>query len=509
MGIVYLIGAGPGDPGLFTLRGKELLETCDVVVYDYLANDALLALANKNAEIIYVGKQGGDHTLAQSEINRLIVARAQEGKRVARLKGGDPYMFGRGAEEAEELLEAGIPFEVVPGVTSAIAAAAHAGIPLTHRAHASSVCFATGHEDPSKASSVHNWKALATGTSTLVFFMGMKNLPDIVHNLTTHGMNPHTPAALVRWGTTPRHKSCAGTLAELPELAAQHGFTAPSLIIIGPVVSLRGKLNWFEKKPLLGHGIVVTRSREQASSMSALLRQEGAEVIEFPTIAVTPLEDTSPTREALCRLREYDWVVFTSANGVAFFWREMDALGLDARAFAATQVAAIGPATAQALAEKGIRADFVPESFIAESALAGLVARGVRGRNILIPRAREARDVLPQGLVDAGATCRVLPVYAAMPQDTGHDAVLHAMAEGSIRYITFASSSTVTNFFRRIPQELFAAGTTIRFACIGPITAATLREHGLTCHVMPERYTVPDLVRAILDDAATCRANEG
>ena len=501
-GIVYLIGAGPGDPGLFTLRGKELLEGCDVIVYDYLANDELLALARKGAEIIYVGKQGGDHTLAQDEINRLIVSLAREGKRVARLKGGDPYMFGRGAEEAEELLAAEIPFEVVPGVTSAIAAAAYAGIPLTHRAYASSVCFATGHEDPFKVESAHNWRALATSASSLVFFMGMKNLPDIVRNLTANGMDPETPAALVRWGTTSRHRSCVGTLKELPNLAIQYAITAPSLIIIGSVVALHDKFNWFEKKPLLGKGVVVTRSREHTSGISALLRSERAEVLEFPTISVEPLEDAAPVREAICRLCEYDWIVFTSANGIAFFWRELDALGLDARAFAATKIAVIGPATAEALAAKGLRADYIPNSFVAESALAGLVDLCVKGRKILIPRAMEGRDILPQGLVDAGAFCHVLPVYRTVPSAAGQNDVLRSIAEGGVQYITFASSSTVRTFFARIPKEAVAAVPGIRFACIGPITAATLEQIGFCCHVMPERHTVPDMVRAIVQDAA-------
>lgn len=503
MSIVYLIGAGPGDIGLFTLRGKELLETCDVVVYDYLANDELLALARPGAEIIYVGKQGGDHTLPQQEINRLIVAKAKEGKSVARLKGGDPYMFGRGAEEAEELLAAGVPFEVVPGVTSAIAGPAYAGIPLTHRAYASSVCFATGHEDPAKPESAHNWKALASGTSTLVFFMGMKNLPEIVAKLTENGMDPATPAALVRWGTTPDHKSAAGTLADLPRIAKEQDFSAPSLIIIGHVVSLRDSLNWFEQKPLLGQGVLVTRSRDQASAMSRQLSRLGARVAEFPTISIVPVADTAPIREAVCRLREYDWVVFTSPNGVEHFWHEVHSLGLDTRAFAAAYVAAIGPATADALAKYGLRADFVPQTFVAEDLLAGLIARGVAGKNVLIPRAETARDILPKGLEEAGAACRVLPVYRTLPAKVDAEALAKRLGDGSIRYVTFASSSTVENFLAAVPKDVLAKNPGLRFACIGPITAQTLRDAGFTCHVMPERHTIPALVEAIAEDATT------
>lgn len=500
-GTVYLIGAGPGDAGLLTVRGKELLETCDVIVYDYLANDEFLRLARPGAEIIYVGKMGGNHTLAQEEINKLIVAKAGEGKSVARLKGGDPYMFGRGAEEAEELLAAKVPFEVVPGVTSAVAGPAYAGIPLTHRKFASSVCFATGHEDPTKLESAHNWKALATGTSTLVFFMGMKNLPDIVAKLTANGMDGATPAALVRWGTTPDHASVTGTLTDLPRLAVAHNFTAPSLIVIGPVVSLRDSLNWFERKPLLGQGVVVTRSREQASDMARRLAFLGARVVEFPAIRIEPPADAAPVREAACRLREYDWVVFTSPNGVRYFWESLDALGLDARAFAATNVAVIGTATEKALAAKGIRADFTPRTFIAEELLAGLVARGMSGKRVLVPRAESARDVLPEGLAKAGARCDVLPVYRTVPATEDANSVLQLLEAGRVRYITFASSSTVTNFLAAVPAKILAQHPELRFACIGPITAKTLTDAGLPCHIMPASHTIPDLVAAIREDA--------
>lgn len=501
-GTVYLIGAGPGDAGLLTLRGKELLEVCDVIVYDYLANDGFLRHARPDAEIVYVGKMGGDHTLAQEDINRLIVARALDGKSVARLKGGDPYMFGRGAEEAEELLRAGIAFEVVPGVTSAVAGPAYAGIPLTHRAFASSVCFATGHEDPAKINSAHNWKALATGSSTLVFFMGMKNLPQIVANLIGNGMDASTPAALVRWGTTPDHKSVAGSLADLPRLAEEHGFTAPSLIVIGKVVALRDSLNWFEKKSLLGKGVLVTRSREQASGMARELAALGAKVVEFPSTRIEPAADAAPVREAVCRLREYDWVVFSSPNGVRYFWESLEALGLDGRAFAAASVAAIGPATAEALAARGIRADFVPRVHVAENLLAGLAARGVSGKRVLIPRAETARDVLPQGLEQAGAECTVLPVYRTLPAAADRAALAAMLDAGTIRYVTFASSSTVANFLAAVGGETLARYPDLRFACIGPVTAKTLEDAGFACHVMPSSHTIPALVAAIREDAA-------
>ena len=497
MAKVYLIGAGPGDPGLLTLRGRDLLASCDVIVYDYLASPSLLAFAKKGAELIYVGKKGGDHTLPQGRINELLVAKAKEGKSIARLKGGDPYMFGRGAEEAEELLAAGIAFEVVPGVTSAIAGPAYAGIPLTHRAYASSVCFATGHEDPDKPEERHNWAAFAKGTSTLVFFMGMKNLPDISRKLIDNGMNPETPAALVRWGTTPEHRSLVSTLEALPQDAEKHGFSAPSLIVIGEVVRLHDTLNWFEQKPLLGKGIVVTRAREQASGIAAMLTELGARVIEFPTIRIVPMADYAPLRAALCRVREYDWLVFTSVNGVAFFREQMQALGLDARALAGVQVAAIGPATAEAVQGMGVSPDFVPEAYVAESALAGLISLGVCGKRILIPRAQEARDVLPQGLSNAGAIVDVLPVYTTEPCNQAKEQVLELLEQGDIQALTFGSSSTVTNFLAQIPVETLKRHPSLRYACIGPITAKTLVDAGLPCHIQPEEFTVPALVDAV------------
>lgn len=355
---VYLIGAGPGDPGLLTIKGKNILEKADVVVYDYLANDTLLGYARPDAERIYVGKVAGNHALPQDGINKLIIEKAKEGKIVARLKGGDPYIFGRGGEEAEELLDAGVPFEEVPGISSTIAGPAYAGIPLTHRSFSSSVTLITGHENPDKPGSVHNWKALAASANTLVFVMGMKNLPDIARNLIEAGLSPDTPAALVHWGTTAKHRSLASTLGALHEEGVRQGFTNPSVIIVGKVVTLRDRLNWFEQKPLLGRSVVVTRAREQASGLAAQLADLGAEVIQFPTIDIKPLEDYSSVDDAVRNLGAYDWLIFTSANGVKCFWERLEAQGLDARALYGLQVAAIGPATAQAVRTHGIVPDF-------------------------------------------------------------------------------------------------------------------------------------------------------
>lgn len=499
---VYLIGAGPGDPGLLTLKGRDILRRADVIVYDYLANDALLAHAREGAELIYAGKKGGDHTLPQEEINSLIVSRAREGKVVARLKGGDPYMFGRGGEEAEELMAAGLEFEVVPGVTSGIAGPAYAGIPLTHRAHSSSVCFVTGHEDPAKPDTAHNWEALAKSASTLVFYMGMKNLPDISRKLIDAGMPAGTPAALVRWGTTGRHRSLASTIGELPEQAERHGFFAPSLIVVGSVVSLRDKLGWFERRPLLGKGVVVTRAREQASDSAALLAELGADVIQFPTIEIVPLEDYSDVRAAVAKLCRYALAIFTSVNGVRYFWEQLNAVGKDARALFGVKVAAIGPATAEALRARGIVPDFVPEKYVAESVAQGILdmyGGNMAGIKALLPRAREARDVLPEKLTAAGAVVDVLPVYETRPSDKGKEDVLAKLEAGEIHCITFGSSSTVTNFLSLVSVEKLKQYPGVRFACIGPITASTLKEAGLTCDIQPDEYTIPGLVRELAE----------
>ncbi|MDO9631538.1 MAG: uroporphyrinogen-III C-methyltransferase, partial [Humidesulfovibrio sp.] len=363
MSTVYLIGAGPGDPGLLTIKAKHLIETCDVVVYDYLANKEFLKYARKDAEIVYVGKKGGDHTLPQDQINQLIIDFAKAGKSVARLKGGDPYVFGRGGEEAEELVVEGIAFEVVPGVTAGVAAPAYAGIPVTHRDHTTSVCFITGHEDPTKEESGHNWEVYAKSNSTLVFYMGVKNLPMIAGNLMAGGRDKDTPVALVRWGTRCNQESMVSTLENVAAEAERRKFAAPSIIIVGGVCSLASKLNWFEQKPLLGKGVVVTRAREQASDLSDVLKQMGACVFEFPTITVEPLDDYDEVEQAILGLGVVDWLIFTSVNGVKYFWAQLSEIGLDTRALGGINVAAIGPATADELRLRGVTPDFVPPRY--------------------------------------------------------------------------------------------------------------------------------------------------
>ena len=496
---VYLIGAGPGDPGLFTLKGRDCLAAADVVIYDALANDALLAYARKDAELIYVGKVAGNHALPQDGINQLLVDKAREGKVVARLKGGDPYIFGRGGEEAEALLEAGIPFEEVPGISSTIAAPAYAGIPLTHRNFASSVTIITGHENPDKPGSVHNWQALAQSASTLVFVMGMKNLPDIARNLLAAGMDPATPAALVYRGTTPRQRSLVSTLAALPQAAVDQGFSNPSVIVVGKVCSLHDQLGWFEQRPLFGRSVVVTRAREQASDLAQELVQLGADVIQCPTIEISPLPDYAELDAAIDRLSEYAWLIFTSVNGVRWFWKRLEAAGKDSRALGLCRVAAIGPATAEALEARGIRPDFIPERYVAEGVVEGLLARGkVDGVRMLLPRAAKAREVLPDELRKAGARVDVISAYETIPAAARKDEVLERMQAGTLDCVTFGSSSTVENFLSLIPAETLRAHPEVRLAAIGPVTARTLEAHGLPCHIMPEEYTIPALVQALV-----------
>ncbi len=491
---VYLIGAGPGDAGLLTIKGKNILEKADVIVYDALANPSLLNYARKDAEIIYVGKRAADHALPQDQINALIVKKAKENKIVARLKGGDPYIFGRGGEEAEELLEAGVPFEEVPGISSTIAGPAYAGIPLTHRSFASSVTLITGHEDPNKPGSVHNWEALAKSASTLVFVMGMKNLPDISKNLIKAGLDPKTPAGLVHWGTTAHHRSLVASIETLPDEAIKQGFTNPSIIIVGNVVTLRDKLNWFEQKPLLGKGIVVTRAREQASTIAHDLADLGAHVIQFPTIEIYPMPDYTEVDASIKKLNSYQWLVFTSVNGVKHFWKRLSLHNLDSRCLHGIKVAAIGPATAEVLREQGINPDFIPAQYVAEGVVEGMLALGMKGQNILLPRAKEAREVLPDALRKAGANVDVLPIYETKPAAARKEEVLEELKNGRIHCITFGSSSTVDNFLSLIPVETLKQYPQVKLAAIGPITAKTMQKHGLECHIQPKDFTIPALV---------------
>ncbi len=500
MANVFLVGAGPGDPGMLTLRAKEIIETCDIMIYDYLANADFLKWCKPDCEMVYVGKKGGDHTLPQDKINDLIVEKAGSGKRVCRLKGGDPYVFGRGGEEGEELVEAGIDFEVVPGITAGVAAPAYAGIPVTHRDHTTSVCFITGHEDPTKGESGHNWEVYGKSTSTLVFYMGVGNLPMIAHKLMENGRPGSTPVALVRWGTRCNQTSFVSTLEKVAEEASKRNWKAPSIIVVGGVCGLHDKLGWFEKKPMLGKGVVVTRAREQASGLVNILRGHGACVHEFPTISVEHLDDYNEVETAIMQLARYRWVVFTSVNGVKFFWEQLSEIGLDARIFAGMKIAAIGPATASELRGRGINPDFVPKKYVAEHVVKGLLELGIQGQDVLIPRARVAREVLPKELEKAGCNVTVLPVYETRLTQADGNEIIAALDNDEIHYVTFTSSSTVENFFELVAPAVFKTYPNVRVASIGPVTTGTLKKFGFTPDIQPDDYTVPGLVQALLAD---------
>ena len=498
-GMVYLVGAGPGDPGLITVKGLECIRKADVIIYDYLAAPAHLQHAREDAELIYVGKKGGDHTLSQDGINALIVEKARQHRIVTRLKGGDPFIFGRGGEEAEVLIEAGIPFEIVPGVTSAIAAPAYAGIPLTHRQYTSTVAFITGHEDPTKEDSSIDWKSLAGGIGTLVFLMGVKNLPKIVRQLVDNGKPVNTPAAVIRWGTTTRQETVSGSLEDIVERVREAGLKAPAIVVVGDVAQLRERMGWFEKRPLLGKRIVVTRARSQASDLVRTLSDLGAHCLEFPTIEVLPPEDWQPLDAAIGRLAEYSWLIFTSVNGVKQFFDRLFALGEDVRALHRLQTAAIGPATAAELLARGLKSDIVPENYRAESVVAAFQAVDIKGEKVLLPRAEEARPVLPAELRKMGAVVDEITVYHTVPVTDRSEELIEALRNGEVDMVTFTSSSTVSNFKALLPETEFEdLMRPVTVASIGPITSDTARELGFSVHISADTYTIPGLVEAIV-----------
>jgi len=501
-GLVYLVGAGPGDPGLITVKGLECIRKASVIIYDYLAAPPLLKYAREDAELIYVGKKGGDHTLSQEGINSLIVEKAREGATVVRMKGGDPFIFGRGGEEAEVLVDAGIPFEIIPGVTSAIAAPAYAGIPLTHRKYTTTVAFVTGHEDPSKAASTIDWAALAKGIGTLVFLMGVKNLPQITRRLIQHGKPASTPVALVRWGTTPRQQTVSGTLENIVQRTKDAGIKAPAIIVVGEVVTLRQAMKWFDKRPLLGKRIVVTRARAQASDLIQRLSELGAECLEFPTIKVEPPPDWSPLDKALENIADYSWLIFTSVNGVTFFFERLFAQGKDVRNLGHLHTAAIGPATADKLMHFGLTSDIIPDSYRAESVVAAFKRVDVTEKKILLPRAAEARPVLPKELRTMGAIVDEITVYRTRPVSEHADRLIEELEANAIDMITFTSSSTVANFKALLPEarfsELIKSATIVS---IGPITTETAEKLGFKVHLTAEKFTIPGLVEVILSHA--------
>jgi uroporphyrinogen III methyltransferase/synthase len=492
-GKVYLVGAGPGEPGLITQKGLDCLKEADVVIYDRLIDEKLLDSVLPEAEKIYVGKAPSAHSKEQAEINRLLVTKAREGKRVVRLKGGDPYVLGRGGEEAEALAKNGIPFEVVPGISSAIAVPAYAGIPLTHRRLSSSFAVITGHEAGGK--SAVNWENLATAVDTLVFLMGMKNLREIVNRLIEHGRLPDTPVAVIREGTRPGQKTVVGSLKDIVNKVEEQRLTPPAVIVVGEVVRLREKLRWFDKRPLFGKRVLVTRAHHQAGTLSRLLSARGAETIELPAISIQKIVGKE-LDNAIANLSTYHWLVFTSVNGVDAFFRRLDELKLDARALGGLKIGAIGPATAKALEGEGITVDFLPEVYSSEGLIAGLKSQPIRGKRFLLPRADIADKSLAEGLAALGAEVDEIAAYKTVPLT--EEIAKRVILSGQIDVITFTSSSAVTGlvavFGKKVPKMQNA-----KIACIGPKTAETAVKAGLKVDIVAREHTIPGLVTAIED----------
>jgi uroporphyrinogen III methyltransferase / synthase len=496
-GMVYLVGAGPGDPGLITQKGLEALSRAEVVVYDNLIDERLLEAAPPQAERIFAGKAASKHTLEQSEINTLLVKKAREGKIVVRLKGGDPLVLGRGGEEGEALADKDIPFEIVPGISAAIAVPAYAGIPVTHRGKASSFAVITGHENPAKGLSGINWEKLTTAVDTLVFLMGMQNLPSIIEKLLENGLDLNTPVAIVQNGTRPEQKTVTGTLQNIVEKATIEGISSPAVILVGEVVGLREKLRWFDNRPLSGKRILVTRARHQSRDLSRLLEERGAKPIELPLIRIQEIEPNPELDAAVANLGQYNWIIFTSANGVESFFARLRQCRLDARIFKGLKIGAIGPATASALEQKGLMADFCPEVYTSEQIVEGLRKLGVRGDRILLPRADIADGKLSAELTKLGAEVEEISAYQTVPVGDPNK-LRELLSAGEIDVVTFTSSSTVTNFMTALKNSFLPSGK-VNFvvACIGPKTASAVTQAGLRSDILAKEQTIPGLVKAV------------
>ena len=493
-GRVYLVGAGPGDPGLLSARALELIARADTILYDRLIPPTALDGARADAELLFVGRESGGKSVPQDQRQELMIARARAGRTVVRLKGGDPFVFGRGGEEALRLREAGIAYEIVPGITAGIAAAAYAGIPVTQRGLASAVALVTGHEDPEKPQSAIDWRGLAAFPGTLVFYMGVRQLPGIAESLIAAGRSAHEPVAIVERGTMPGQRTVTGTLQTIAEQARAQDVRAPSITIVGPVAALADELSWLGPAPLSGLSIAVTRARASASGLATHLESLGARVVQAPVIRTAPILDpTHPAPE----LEPYDLVCFSSPVGVATLFERLRAAGLDARALAGTRVAAIGPGTADALAAHGIAADVVPERSVAEGLIEALAEVTPPVRRALIARAREGRDVLPEALRAGGAKVDVLALYETVAQAPPAYVLQEALAAD---YITFTSASTVRFLMQAAARDNISRGT--RIVSIGPITSEALREHGLEPHVEASSHDIDGLVRALLADAS-------
>ena len=497
-GKVYLIGAGPGDPGLLTLKGQQYLAHADVVIYDYLANPVLLGHARADAEKIYVGKVRGNHHLPQQETNALLAEKAAAGLQVVRLKGGDPYIFGRGGEEAAYLKQRGIAFEVVPGITAGFAAACYAGIPLTHRDVTTSLALLTGHERPERQLSSLDWEKLATGLGTLIFYMGMSNLRQISAQLIAHGRAADTPVAVIQWATLPRQRTLVGSLATIAADVIREGLEPPAVIIIGEVVKYREELRWYDNLPLFGKRFLITRPREQAAEFVTLLQQQGAETICIPTIEIAPPADLQPLDAALLQLADIDCLILTSANGVGAVFERLAAQQLDIRSLAGVQLVAVGPKTAQALEHRGLRPDLVPTNYRAEGVVEELLAQGVAGKRILYPRAEIARSLISDKLAEAGAEVLSPVAYRTMRPTGKEQMIRHLLSAGELDAICFGSSSTFDNLLEMFGDELKQLQGRAEFFSIGPLTSATIRKHGFSVALEPEHSTLNDLVAAMV-----------
>ena len=495
-GTVYLVGAGPGDPGLITLRGMELLQEADSVLYDRLVDERLLRRVRAGAELIYVGKWPRSESITQDRIISHMIERARAGKSVVRLKGGDPFLFGRGGEEAMAMADAGIPFEIVPGITSAIAAPAYAGIPVTHRNIAASFTVITGSEDPSKDESQIDWRALSTGAGTLVVLMGLESLSRVVETLVANGMPLNTPAALVQWGTEPYQRTVEGKLGDVLEKGREAGLEPPVIAVFGPVVELRPKIRWFDNRPLFGKRVLVTRSRTQASILAELLTAEGAEPVELPTIEIVPAADHPQLRQAAREISSFQWIVLTSVNGVEALFQALAEEGLDTRALAGVRVAAVGPATADALMSRGVRADCVPTQYVSESIVEELRGRIHSGDRVLHPRAESGRQVVVEGLSTLGAFVHQVMAYRTVVPEGSREKARELLVDGRIDAVTFASSSSVRNLVELLGDDVELLKRPV-IACIGPITADTATELGLQVHVQAREHTIPGLVEAL------------
>ncbi len=500
-GVVYLVGAGPGDVGLLTVKGLRCLQKAEVVVYDFHLNAQILNYISHDAEFIYAGKRGGHHTMTQDEINAVIVTKAKEGNVVCRLKGGDPFVFGRGGEEAQVLAREGIRFEVVPGVSSSVAAPAYAGIPLTHRLYSSSFAVIPGYEDTTKDESAINWSKLATGVGTLVFLMAVKNIELLTKKLIENGRSPDTPVAVIRWGTRPDQRTLEGTLGRIASLVKEKDIRPPAVMVVGEVVLLRKELKWYEDRPMFGHRILVTREHSVGFEP---LEELGAEILQFPTVEIVPPASWEEIDEALSGVQKYDWMIFTSSNGVKFFFRRLFEKGVDIRELKGVKICAIGTKTAEEIGRLGLRVDLVPDEFRAEGLIEAFIkevgsegAQPFKGMRFLLPRAEVAREIFPDKVRQLGGTIDVPAAYRAVKPEMHGKRLRRFLKEGRITIATFTSAATFNNFMEMMGEDAEELLKNVAIAAIGPVTGRAIEKAGMKAAIMPEVATVEAMVEEI------------